>query len=53
MRTEVTAEDDAAVLHSDESVTHVAIILCAPPILAGWLRQLIAKNGAMKDEVVH
>ena len=48
MPTKVTAEDDAALLQSDESVTHVAIVVCAPPTLASWLGQLIAKNGARK-----
>ena len=37
--------------HSAESVTRVAIDVRAPPTLAGWLWQLIAKNGASKHEV--
>jgi len=39
------------VLHSAESATRVAIDVRAPPALAGLLRQLIAKDGARKDEV--
>jgi len=39
------------VLHSAESATRVVIDVCVPPALAGLLRQLIAKDGARKNEV--
>jgi len=53
MPTEVTAEDDVAeqLCYILLSQPRVVIDVCAPPALAGLLRQLIAKDGARKNEV--